>query len=140
MKITICGSVQFAQEMVDAFYQLEKLGHTPLMHKWMFGIADGTADEILEGMRANHAETKKKHDFIRWWYNAIKESDAILVVNIDKNKVANYIGGNVLMEIGFAYVMDKKIFLLNPTPDLPIKDEINAMNPIVIDGDLTKIK
>ena len=25
-------------------------GHTPMMHKWMFGIADGTAEEIISGI------------------------------------------------------------------------------------------
>ncbi len=44
------------------------------------------------------------------------------------------------MELGFAYVNDKKIFLLNPIPDLPYKEEIEAVQPIVLNGDLSKIK
>jgi predicted RNA-binding protein with PUA domain len=66
-------------------------------------------------------------------------SDAILVLNFDKNGVKNYIGGNTLMEIGFAHVHDKKIFLLNPIPDMPYKDEIEATDPVVLSGDLSKI-
>lgn len=41
--------------------------------------------------------------------------------------------------MGFAYVLKKKIFLLNPIPELSYSDEIKAMKPIVLDGDLKKI-
>lgn len=45
------------------------------------------------------------------------------------------------MEIGFAHVNDKKIFLLNPIPeDVPYADEIKAMADVVIAGDLGKIR
>jgi len=33
---------------------------------------------------------------------------------------------------GQAYVNGKKIFLLNPIPDMPYKDEIIAVSPVVI--------
>lgn len=41
--------------------------------------------------------------------------------------------------MAFAHVLDKKIFLLNPIPEIPYKDEIVAMQPIILDGDLAKI-
>ena len=45
------------------------------------------------------------------------------------------------MEIGFAHVNNKKIFLLNSIPEnVPYKDEIRAMVDIVLNGDLSKIK
>ena len=44
------------------------------------------------------------------------------------------------MEIGFAYVNNKKIFLLNPIPDMIYRDEIEACQPIVISNDLSLIK
>ena len=44
------------------------------------------------------------------------------------------------MEIGFAHVLDQKIFLLNPIPDISFyKTEIEAINPIIINGDISKI-
>lgn len=68
-------------------------------------------------------------------------ADAVLVLNIDKHGIANYIGGNTFLEIGFAHILNQKIFLLNPIPDMPYyKTEIVAMNPIVINGDLSLIK
>ena len=67
--------------------------------------------------------------------------DAVLVLNFDKNGIRNYIKGNTLMEIGFAHVLNQQIFLLNPIPDIPYyKTEIEAMRPIIVNGDITNIK
>jgi len=140
MKITICGSVKFAPQLVDIYKRLEKLGHQPMMHEKMFGIADGTAVELIKGIAVNHAEEKRKNNFIKFWHNLIKSGDAILVCNFDKNGIKNYVGGNTLMEIGFAHVSDKKIFLFNPIPEeVSYADEIKAMTDVVINGDLSKI-
>jgi nucleoside 2-deoxyribosyltransferase len=88
----------------------------------------------------NHAEAKRKYNFIKIWHDLIINSDAVLICNFDKNGVENYIGGNTLMEIGFAYVNDKKIFLLNPIPEeMSYTDEIKAMVDNVLDDDLSKI-
>ncbi|MBI5401399.1 hypothetical protein HZB05_01050, partial [Candidatus Wolfebacteria bacterium] len=66
--------------------------------------------------------------------------DAVLVMNLDKHGIKNYIGGNTLMEIGFAHVLNQKIFLYNPIPDIPYyKSEIEAVKPTIIDRDLSKI-
>jgi len=68
-------------------------------------------------------------------------ADAVLVLNYDKKGIKNYIGGNTLMEIGFAHVLNQKIFLLNPIPEIPFyKTEIEAVKPMIIHGDLARIK
>jgi len=140
MKITLCGSVKFANKFVESYHELENIGHEPKMHELMFGIADGSASELIKDIKREHWSTKKKHGFIKWWYNSITESDAILVLNYDKNGIKNYIGGNTLMEMGFAHVHDKKIFLMNPVPEeVSYSDEIKAMVDVVLDGDLSKI-
>ncbi len=141
MKITICGSVKFAKEMVEIYRQLEKMGHQPLMHKGMFELAEGTSKQLGDKQNGmENSEIKRKYDVIKWWHRCIKSGDAILVLNYDKKEIKNYIGGNTLMEMGFAHVNDKKIFLLNPIPeDVSYVDEIKAMVDIVLDGDLNKI-
>jgi len=70
----------------------------------------------------------------------IKKSDAILVLNYDRKGIKNYIGGNTLMEIGFAHVLEKKIFLMNPIPDIEYyRSEIEAVRPVIIEQDSDKI-
>lgn len=140
MKITLCGSVKFAKQIVEIYKKLKELGHEPLMHQEMFEIASGIKEEKIYWEVSKNGKTKQKCDLIKWWYNSIKNSDAILVINHDKNNIKNYIGGNTLMEIGFAYVNDKKIFLLNPIPeDVSYSDELKIMVSEVLNSDLNKI-
>lgn len=80
-----------------------------------------------------------KRGFIDEHFAKINCSDAILVINEDKNGIANYIGGNTLIEISHAYAQGLDIFLLNPVPVLSYSDEINGMHPIVLNGDLGKL-
>lgn len=82
---------------------------------------------------------KIEHDYIRAHYRLISQSQGILVLNYAKNGVPNYLGGNTLMEMGFAFTQNKDIFLLNPIPDVPYSAEITAMQPIVIHNDLSQL-
>jgi len=44
------------------------------------------------------------------------------------------------MEIGFAHVLEKKIFLMNPIPDIEYyRSEIEAVRPVIIEQDSDKI-
>jgi hypothetical protein len=138
MKLMLCGSVVFAEKFVEIENELKKLGHDSKMSDLMRQIAE-RGREFLEEVRKDHAKVKRDNDLIKWYYDRIEESDGILVLNYDKKGIKNYIGGNTLLEIGFAHVLGKRIFLLNTIPDIGYKDEINAMNPIVLNGDLSKI-
>lgn len=137
MKITICGSMSFAKEMLDAKAQLESQGH-----KCLVPIG---ADEYVAGIRqetigSEGAARKSEIDSIRNHYQKIQSSDAVLVLNYDRRNIVNYIGGNSLIEMAFAHVLNKRIFLLNPIPNISYYDEeIIAMKPMVLHGDLSKI-
>ena len=62
------------------------------------------------------------------------------MTNYEKRGVEGYIGGNTLIEIGLAFYLDKKIFILNPTSStLSYKQEIYGMTPVMLGGDLTLI-
>lgn len=114
--------------------ELEKLGFTvqvPKSIRLMETEGYVQPDDFKEKI-----EAKIRHDFIRDHFRKIEKSDAILIVNYDKNGVRNYIGGNTLMEMGLAYWLGKQIYLLNPIPDISYKDEITAMQPTIIDGNL----
>ncbi len=137
MKIGIIGSMQFTDKMLEARERLNKAGHSAFvtdLHKTMIGK---NAEEI-EKIKLH----QKFHlDAIREFWREMQGADAVLVLNIDKNGVKNYVGGNTLMEIGFAHVLNQKIFLWNPIPDMPYcKTEIEAVKPVIINGDLSKIR
>ena len=141
MIITICGSVAFRKEMVEFRDSLNSMGHVGIISPVMEELALGKNEELMNLINSDHAKAKKEGGYIKWYYEAILKSDAILVLNLDKKGIKNYIGGNTLMEMGFAHVHDKKIFLLNPPPqDVSYTDEIKAMMTDVINGDLQKIQ
>lgn len=132
MKIAICGSVQFAKEMIATRAKLEELGHVVVLPKNIERYASGEK-------RVEDKWDKIAGDLFKDYWDEIKNSDAILAVNLTKSGVENYIGGSALIEMSFAHVLDKKIYLLNPVPEISYKAEIEAMRPIVLNGDLSKI-
>ena len=142
MKITICGSSAFRQQMVDYQEKLEQMGHKAIIHPhYVQFVKEGRRDILDRIDKGEHAQVKKENDYIRWYHKAIKDSDAVLILNFEKKGIKNYIGGNTLMEIGFAHVNDKKVFLLNDIPEEGVSyvDEIKAMTNVVLNGDLNKI-
>jgi hypothetical protein len=136
MRIGIIGSMQFTDKMLEVRDKLQKLGHDAFLtdlHKTMIG----KNEEEIEKIKLHQKYNK---DAIRNFWRAMQGADAVLVLNFDKNEIKNYIGGNTLMEIGFAHVLNQKIFLWNPIPEMPsCKTEIEAVRPVIIDGDLSKI-
>jgi len=136
MKIGIIGSMQYTEKMLEVRDRLINLGHEAFVTK-LHEAFIGKSDEEKERIKIHQ---KNNMDAIREFWNAMQGADAVLVLNLDKRGINNYIGGNTLMEIGFAHVLNQKIFLYNPIPEIPYyKTEIEAVKPIIINGDLTKI-
>lgn len=126
-----------SKSMVAAEDGLVSMGHVVELPEF---TKDYAKMQDLNHVASESANNKIEHDLIKRHFNKIKDGDAILVINEDKNNKVNYIGGNSFLEMGFAHVLNKKIFLLNPIPESSYKDEIVAMKPIILDGDLKKIE
>ncbi|NCN22469.1 hypothetical protein GW758_02635 [Candidatus Falkowbacteria bacterium] len=153
MKITICGSIAFYQEMEELKESLSSRGHEvyiPLLNneapaemgggkKIYFGkyIEDnGGIDSFLP----DHQIWDLKEKAIRDHYEKIEWADAIVVANYEKRGLSGYVGGNTLIEIGLAFYLNKKIFILNPvSSDISYKQEIMGMKPVMLNGDLSLI-
>lgn len=142
MTIAICGSLDFTHEMDRLRLDLIKLGfevHIPISsEKILRGELDlGSIKKEKEaGM---FAERAIQNDSIRAYWEIVKNADAVLIANFDKKGIVNYVGGNTFLEMGFAHVLNKKLYLLNGIPDMGYTDEIKAMQPIVLNGELEKI-
>ena len=143
MKITLCGSTTFLEEMEAVRESLLEIGFEKAYLPGTTEIRKMIKKRLKERTKSIPEETAQKkiqHDLINAHYKKIMRADCILVTNFEKNGVKNYIGGNTLMEMGFAFVNKKPIFLLNPVPKIRYKSEILGMQPIVINGNLEKIK
>ena len=143
--ITLCGSTVFYDDMDDLKKQLESMGFEVLHPRDTAADLDESIQDlhIDESHKTDMSETgrESKYKLILSHMNAIKQSDMILVVNLEKNDKPSYIGGNTFLEMGFALAYGKKIFVYNKLPDYsPYYDELTGMLPIVINNDLSKIK
>ncbi|MFC1741666.1 hypothetical protein ACFL3V_03975, partial [Nanoarchaeota archaeon] len=88
MIITLVGSMAFFDRFVEIKKQLEEKGHEVILPQ---------NDDLPEPVPSEYkleAMNKFNSDLLR--------SDAILVVNMDKEGKPNHIGVNTLMEIGMA--------------------------------------
>ena len=128
--------MQFTDKMIKVRDKLQELGHDAFitdLHKSMIGKTDDEIEKIKLHQKYNM-------DAIREFWRMMQGADAVLVLNLDKNGIKNYVGGNTLMEIGFAHVLNQKVFMLNPIPEMPYcKTEIEAVKPIILNGDFSKI-
>jgi len=136
MKIVICGSMRLSKKMLKIKEELTKLGHFVIVprHTEKYVVL-GTSDH----MHNESVKNKINHDLIRQYFDEIEKSDAVLIVNDTLKDVPGYIGGNAFLEMGFAHVLNKKVYLLNPIPEMSYSDEIVAMQPIILNGNITKI-
>lgn len=137
MKIVICGSMTFVKEMIEIEKKLIELGHEVILPKFSENYSK------LESENEIHNESVKNkidYDLIRDYFEEIKKSDVILVINKTRKDIDNYIGGNTLIEMAFAHVLHKNVYLFNPIPKMSYTDEIIAIQPIILNGDLSKIK
>lgn len=143
MKITICGSIAFQNQALSVKRELEELGHE--VEIWPSAIENekGKPIPIQEyyRIRKEAGDDEKwvwdrKAEAIMAHFDKIAWSDAVLVLNYDKNNIKGYIGGNTLMEIGLAFFLKKKIYLLNEVPEISYKEEILGVKPIILSGDL----
>jgi len=139
MKITVCGSLTFAKKMIEAKEKLEKAGY-------QVNLPPDTKIVVKGKLNHNDLDVDFEHcvknNVLRKHFNNIEHSDAILVLNYDKNGIKGYIGTSSLMETGLAYFLNKKIFLLNPLPhhsEHRWVHEVRIINPVILNGDLTKI-
>lgn len=137
MKIGVGGSMQHIEKILEIAEKLQAQGHevfTPQNPSRYVGKTD-------EEKEVAKLDEKYNHDAIREFWKPMQDADALVVANYDKNGVKNYVGGNAFLEMGFAHVLGMKIFLINPIPENPYYGtEIIAMKPIVLNGDLSKIK
>lgn len=137
MKIVISGSMQFVDKQIEVFEQLKKLGHEPFISTYAKRYT-GKSDDEIEKLKLE--DKYGDNDALIEYWQPLQDADALLMLNYDKHGIKNYVGGNAFLEMGFAYVLGKRVFFWNPLPDMPYYGtEIIAMKPVVINGDLSKI-
>ncbi|HYG83293.1 MAG TPA: DUF84 family protein [Verrucomicrobiae bacterium] len=131
MKISLCGSITYGKEMLATADYLKTKG---------FQVETPDMNEDRDWSKLTPPEADAlKDQLMRQHLDKIYTSDAVLIFNKDKNGIKNYIGGNTLMEMAFAYADNLEIFLLNPIPDMSYALEIAGCRPIILDGQIDRL-
>lgn len=129
--IAICGSMVHKDLWLPIIDKLRAAGYT---------VSTPDLSETRDWSSLTEDEIViQKSKLVRRHVANIETAKAVLIANFDKNGIENYIGANTFLEmcVGFAY--EKPIYLYNPVPKQNGYEEILALEPIVLNGDLTKI-
>jgi hypothetical protein len=143
MVITICASVSFYRQAIAIQERLQQNGFTVLMPQTAEKMKQSGDFDVshYKTWFADAGDYGKKAELIRAHFEKVARGDAVLVLNYEKHGVANYIGGNVLMEMALAFWLRKPIFILNEIPEeSTFEEEIKGMMPVVLHGDIDALK
>ena len=140
MKILIICSKKFYSKIEEVKKDLEKKNIEVFLPNC---YDDPTAEQKAWDLGVEEHQ-KFKAKMFKQSEDTIREMDAVLVLNLDKEKdgkvLNNYIGGATFLEMYDAFRLGKKIYLYNDIPDGMLYDEIEGFGPIVINGNLDLIK
>ena len=136
---------RFVKEFEPEPTDIAICGSMAHMSQWLpvIGYSVSTPDltEKTDWSKISDADTiVQKGRLVRRHIANISTAKAVLIANFEKNGIENYIGSNTFLEMGAAFIFEKPIYLLNPVPHQANREELLALEPIVISGDLSKIK
>jgi len=129
MKIYLACSKHFYNKIPEIKEKLEKQNHEITL-----------PNSFDNPFREEEIKEMGKEEHIEWKTKKIESNDAIIVLNFEKNGQLNYIGGATFMEIVKAWELGKLIYLYNEIPESLFTDEISAINPTIINGNLELLK
>ena len=120
--VVLCGSMRFKDHIIKISERLKALGFNPLL-----------PEECIRG--------EKKEIASRAHFDRISNPDngIVLIVNVTKNGIPNYIGPNTFAEIAMGFYYRKKVVLLNDIYH-PYDDELLGWNVITLKGQLEKLR
>ena len=140
MKILVICSKKFYSKIEEVKNNLEKRNIEVFLPNC---YDDPTAEQKAWDLGIEEHQ-KFKAKMYKQSEDTIKKMDAVLVLNLDKEKdgktLKNYIGGATFLEMYDAFRLGKKIYLYSSIPTGILYDEIDGFNPIIINGDLNLIK
>ena len=144
MKIVICGSIAFIEEMEKTQQTLQHMGHDVLIPPLTIPNGKGGTMPVEEFYKLRQTAGdedlwiwERKRQAMRAHFEKIVWSDVILVMNRYKNRIDGYVGSNTLIEMGLAFFLGKTIFLYRRIPDMPCREEILGFKPRLLNSSLS---
>ena len=130
--IALCGSMVHMPLWLSVISRLRDMG---------FSVSTPELSEPIDWSSMDDEETiRQKGRLVRRHFANIAEAKVVLVCNYEKNGIENYIGSNSFLEMSAGFIYGKPIYLLNDVPRQNNREEILALEPIILNGDLSKIE
>lgn len=136
MKIFIACSKHFYDRVNEIKEILESSGHEITLPSC---FENPFEEEDIKNL-SSEEHVSWKSDMMKKHEINVAPQDAVLVLNFEKKGILNYIGGATFMEVVKVWELDKKIFFYNPLPNCSFTDELKGINPVVINGELGRVK
>lgn len=140
MRIMICGSMSFAEEMIELQSQLKSFGHD-------VSVPCDTELHVEKPGFIDELDKDREHlienTIMKKCFDILASNEAVIFLNLPKNGVSGYIGTSSLMEMGLAYYLGKKIYLMYPHPD-PHEQrwahEVASFQPVLLHGSVESFR
>ena len=130
--VAVCGSMSHMDQFSKVIDQLRANG---------LSVSTPDMTEKLNWSSFDNEDIRReKGMLIRRHFANIALAKAVLICNYEKNGIKGYIGTNTLMEMTAAFAYEKPIYLLNDIPNQSGREEIIGMEPVVINGNLSKVE
>lgn len=143
--VVICASASNYEKAVAVESTLLEIGYRvvlPMTAEKMKQSGDFDLAKVKTWLN-DPKDYHKRTLLVETHFKEIEKGDIVLVANFEKHGDKNYIGPNVLMEMGLAFHYKKPIVILNDVPNKsPFVEEILSMQPVILRGklkDLPKI-
>jgi hypothetical protein len=135
MKIFVCASRTNYGRVNAVREELERRGHivTPPNN-----YDDPDREERVKASTPDEYQ-EWKANMLRRQAEKVQSNDAVLVLNFDKGESRNYLGGATFLEVFKAWELGKKIYFFNPVPEGILHDELQAMCPVVVEGNFSLV-
>lgn len=127
--VAVCGSMAHMTEWSNVIDELRADGLT-------VSTPDISEGKIDWSSLPDEEVIRRKGHLLRRHFANIAVAKAVLVCNYVKDDIDNYVGTNSLLEMEAGYLYEKPVYLLNPVPYQSSREEILAMEPIVLNGDI----
>lgn len=84
-------------------------------------------------------QVELKQRFIDEHFTKIRDCDAVLIANYEKHGIPGYVGANTLMELAYAYALNKQINVLYPPGEQGCRLEVLALDPLILNGNIKNL-
>lgn len=129
--VALCGSMSHKSEWLTVIDALQKSGLT---------VSTPDLTESADWASMQESEVQKvKGYYVRRHIANIATANVVLVCNYEKGGVDNYIGSNTFLEMATGFAYEKPLYVLNGLPQQGNHEELLALEPIILNGDITQL-